>query len=314
VKEGRAGPSYSIRDEKGKSVHTKVKEKLSGIMTEVKALMATVEALNTGKSGKAVTADKKGKTEDRSSKDDKEDDKDKKTEDDSESMPNVLEAIQALSDKIDAISKTNARDEDPDDADRRRKKDKEESTEDADEEEENGDDENDVMARLDRVEAAVAKILKKLDPDEESEADEDADTEDAKNEGGDTGTEDEMPKSTYTGDSAELASQMEILAPGKKFKGKGAKRQALVEAYKTEDGKAVIDKLTGKKGLTKDSAINTDMLFTAAAELLAEKREEEMAGTKRGKVKDEDSAGKDAGPMTAEKLNAMNAEYYNHRR
>jgi uncharacterized protein len=299
VDEGRAGPAYAINDAKGKTVTTKISEKIKALFSKAQddalALIGTTDDGQAGKTGKT------GKTNDKKAKDAKEDDDDDKATKDEDteggtSLADVIAMIKALAEKVDAIAKGARTDAPTNDDDA-----EEESEGDG---EESGD--GDLADRIEKLEQAVAKLLAREDDADETDVGEEAEEfSDGKNEGGSAGSEDAMPKSTYTGDTA---SRMEILAPGKKFKGKDAKAQALKAAYATADGKKVIDQLTGKKGLTTDNAAQVNMLFVSASELLKQARQDELAGTKRGRV--EDSAGKDSGPMTPERINEINAEYY----
>lgn len=111
------------------------------------------------------------------------------------------------------------------------------------------------------------------------------------------------------GDTGDTLSRAEILAPGIKVT-KDVKAQALKAAYKTADGKKVIDALTGGKPKFED-AKQVDMIFIASSEILKSERKDELADSHKNRVKDF-KAGifNDKNEMTAEKMNQMNAEKY----
>lgn len=149
--------------------------------------------------------------------------------------------------------------------------------------------------RLKKLEDAVAKLLGSQAGDEAEES-EDADEEESK--------DDDFEESTMVGDEM---SRAEILAPGIETNAKNLKVTALKTAYKTAEGKKVIDSLTGGKPKF-DSAENVDSLFISASELLKVSRSKDLANTKKGKTTDSNED--DGGVMTAEKLNEINAKYY----
>ena len=101
----------------------------------------------------------------------------------------------------------------------------------------------------------------------------------------------------YTDDAT--MARAEILAPGI-AKSKDVKSKALKAAYATEDGKGVIDKLlSGKPFATADK----DMLFVAASEMLKGVRRSHM----NARVALDSLPGMKAGAMTPEKINELNA-------
>jgi hypothetical protein len=97
------------------------------------------------------------------------------------------------------------------------------------------------------------------------------------------------------------------LAPGIKVT-KDVKAQALKTAYATKEGKKVIDSLTGGKAPTFDSAEKVETLFIAASELLKVSRTGDLAKTKQ--TNDYASAIDKQGPVSAEKMNEINAQFY----
>lgn len=107
----------------------------------------------------------------------------------------------------------------------------------------------------------------------------------------------------YT-DSATMA-RAEILAPGI-AKSKDVKAKALKAAYATEDGKAVIESLLGGKAF--DSA-DKDMLFVAASEMLKGVRRSQL----NARVALDSLPSMKAGAMTPEKINELNAARFGNR-
>jgi len=156
--------------------------------------------------------------------------------------------------------------------------------------------------RMAKLEAAVQALLEKQasagdsDPEKEKEDAKDADPEDVE--------DDDFDESNMTGDSA---SRAEILSPGIKAS-KDIKKESLEAAYKTKEGKKVIDSITGGKAPTFDSAEKTDMLFITASELMKAIRNKELSGTKSSKVYDFQSSYEQE--MTAEKMNEINSKHY----
>lgn len=156
--------------------------------------------------------------------------------------------------------------------------------------------------RLKAVEAAVSKLLETKassgDEDPDAVTDEDGEGEEAE--------DDDFEESTMTGDTA---ARVEILAPGTKLT-KDAKVVALKTAYATVDGKKVIDGLTGGKAPAYDQAEKVDMIFIAASEVLKRDRSSALSRTKTRDFNSVfDDAG-NAGLMTAEKINELNAKHY----
>lgn len=114
---------------------------------------------------------------------------------------------------------------------------------------------------------------------------------------------DEEPKAQVDKyNDSETKARVEILAPGL-GKSKDMKAKALQAAYATEDGKAVIDNLLS--GKTLDSA-DKDMLFVAASEMLKGVRRSQM----NVRVALDSLPGMKSGAMTPEKINELNAARY----
>jgi len=157
---------------------------------------------------------------------------------------------------------------------------------------------NPLESRLAKLEEMVAKLVGREQKEESVSLDE--------KEEGEEKAEDEAEEEEMVADSTDMASRMEILAPGLKAQGKDAKFKALVEAYKTKDGKAVIDQFTGGKAPTEKDSI--DALFVGASELLKEKRGTEFTKTKVSDFKSQ--LGMPEGVMTAERMNEINQKHY----
>jgi hypothetical protein len=95
---------------------------------------------------------------------------------------------------------------------------------------------------------------------------------------------------------ADTIARAEILAPGI-VKTADVKDKALKAAYATADGKAVIDVLLGGKAF--DSA-DKDLLFIGASEMVKANRRSTLAPVVTNDQKS-------TGPMTAERINEINA-------
>lgn len=158
-----------------------------------------------------------------------------------------------------------------------------------------------LVARLDKLEALVTKLAEGGAGTGDEDLDEDDETTDA-----DEDDEDEE----VVGDSGELVSRAEILAPGIDTKDKATlKKRALEACYKTADGKKVIDSITGGKPKFET---NAEMLFTATSEILKTNRTDAVATAKRkGAVKDGHLENTTSKAMTAEELNAKHAAHWN---
>lgn len=151
-----------------------------------------------------------------------------------------------------------------------------------------------VAECLAKIEAMLKKMM---GGEEESEDDDDSEPvvadEDAEDEDADSVTD--------------TMSRAEILAPGIKD-GKDVKSKALEIAYKSTDGKKIIDQLTGGKGPTKQ---NADVVFHAASELLKSKRVEDLAVARVGKSAVDSFPSLKNFQVTPESINAANDKHYN---
>lgn len=154
--------------------------------------------------------------------------------------------------------------------------------------------------RLAALEAAVSKMIGAATDADKEDKSEDADMEEESEDSG-MGCAVNM-----TGDEK---SRVEILAPGLEPV-KDAKREALEAAYKTKEGRAVIDSISGGKP-TFDSAEKVGTLFIAASELLKARRSNDLATTRT--VRDSTDQSKPTGAMTAERINEINAKHYANR-
>lgn len=157
-----------------------------------------------------------------------------------------------------------------------------------------GDHTPEEMTALEQRLGNIEKVLAKLAGIEQGEG-EMMDEDPAATDGEGYMDEDEV-SATVTADTKARA---EILAPGIAMT-KDVKAKALKVAYGTRDGKAVIDTLlAGKKFSTADS----DMLFVGASEMLKGVRRSQLQSS----VTLDKLPGMQAGVMTAEKINEINA-------
>lgn len=158
--------------------------------------------------------------------------------------------------------------------------------------------------RMKKLEDMVASLMSKKSEDEGDDEITDEDSEEGEES---EESEDENEEvGQLTGDDA---SRIEILAPGFKSKAKDAKGQALLLAYKTNDGKAAIDLFTGgKEPNVKDEDL-TNALFVGVSEALKSSRTEIFSRTKTRDF-DPKVGTPSAGAMTAEKMNEFNAKFY----
>ncbi len=278
VDEGRAGSAYAINDHKGKGSAMKLKDKIKAIFAK-----AQDEAM-------AMADAEEKKPEEKKPAKDADGDKDEKESKDAGAYDELKKMVSDLGEKIAAMGG----------------KQKDASSQPSENEPAKVDAKDDDVAtsledRLKALEASVAKLLEHQAPasDEESE---DAD----ESEEGEESEDDDFEESTMTGDTA---SRIEILAPGLKAKGADGKSKALIVAYATKDGKAVIDQLTGGKAPELKDPKRVNTLFIAASELLKVSRTSELARTKQ--TRDFSSASETPkGAMSAEQLNAINAKHY----
>jgi hypothetical protein len=299
VEQGRAGPTYAIKDHKTKGED------------EMKNLKALAEMIkNLGKTVDTAMADEEKAKKAASLASKKKKATDAKTDDDAPEQVTYDDLVKHVKDLGEMVkSMSGSKDEDKP---------------------KNEDQESGQNSRLDKLEAAVSKILKALgnkgaeDEDEESEEDMSGDEDESEadmssDEDEEESTEDEegeeaeesQKKAAKTGDAAHF----EILTPGKKYQGKDARAKCLKTFAKTEDGAKVL-KLLGLKKPVIDSKSNTDMLFLAASAMMKAKRGTGLQGTKDyDKVRvvrftEDDVDNTSSEGMTAEQLNEMNAKHY----
>lgn len=304
VEQGRAGSSYAINDEKGKGLMNKFEKALETLRKKfgAKVVDAAMEEAK-DEDGETATVDKGVMDE----------------------LVKTVKDLQVASKRIEGmVENKKAKDAEKEES---KEGEKEEKSKDGygDKEEESKDAEegSKLEERLTALEAAVAKLLEKTgdeDGEEESEdaekedeskddmdesEDDDADGEESKDAEGEEG-EESQKKSGKTGDAARI----EILAPGfKPAKGVHGKAEALKKAYATKDGKKVIDSLSGGK-----PDFKSEMLFTAASELLKAQRGNGLEGTKSVRTQPVETGDSKTEPMTAEKMNEMNAAFYGEKK
>ena len=278
VDEGRAGSSYAINDHKRKDLTMKVAEKIKAIFGK-----AQDEAMKLVGDAEPDMKDKdKAKDADPDKKDDKKDDKAK---DASAAYDEFLNMVKDLGEKILALSK-------PKDATSPATENQPAKTVAKDDEVAPS-----LEDRLKALEASVAKLL-------EGKAQSGDDADDGDDEGEES-EDDDFDEGSMTGDTA---SRVEILSPGMKLT-KDCKAKALTAAYGTQDGKKIIDSLTGERSAPKlDNPERVDMLFNAASELLKASRTSDFSKTKQ--TTRDTSSGDAQGTMTAERMNEINAKHY----
>jgi hypothetical protein len=284
VDKGRAGEVCAINDHKGK-----VKTTMSKLAEKMKTLFA--KAVD-----EAVEEDKKSTKDVEEAAAKKSDADAPKTKDDGEemSMDALGKMVKDLADKFDSFNKSKDADKDEDKSKDADEDDKDEDKNKKDDKSEDEDGEESSMEdRLKALETAVAKLLENKSEDADEDESED----------------DDFEESSMTGDTAARA---EILAPGIKAKEKDIKKAALEVAYKTKEGKKVIDSLSGGKKVTFDSAEKVNHLFIAASEILKASRGTGLEKTKDAKAFDGSPASVTSTQgITAEQMNALNAKHYN---
>lgn len=279
VEEGRAGPSYAINDHKGK-----VNEMTPKLLDILKKRFGSKVI------DEAMAEEKK---------------EDKKTEDaptvSNQSYDELVKAVKDMGEKVDNFAKSK------DEWEKEKPAAKDEPKPEPKKEEQSKDEPASMEDRMKAVELAITKLLEsKAGDEEESEEgeDEESDT--------DEGEDDDFEESEMTGDTA---ARIEILSPGMKAaKGKDLRADAILSAYKTKDGKEVIDSFTGGKKPVLDSAEKINAIFIASSEVLKSRRGNGLAGTKdvksaqaRAKAMDGDSA---ATGKTVDEINEMNAAHW----
>lgn len=287
VEEGRAGPAYAINDEKGASSMSKKKQNLADRFLAIFS--------------KAQDELKKAVDEDTSKDGEKED---KAKDDEGCSMDELVQMVKDLQDVVAGMKKSKdeeeekSEDDDKDDDDKKGDKKDDDKSKDDDAEGASS-----IEARLKALEEAVTKIVEGQSEDDDEDGDEDGDGED---EGEKKDDEESKDDDNLVGDEK---AKVEIIAPGLKAT-KDVKVKALKACYGTKDGKAVIDRLIGGEPDYKKKA-QVEMVFSAAAELLKEERTSKLARTKTGDFSS--NMGIQDGHMTPEKMNEINAKYFEKR-
>lgn len=334
VEAGRAGPSYAINDEKrkvtmpnimkkfkvlfGKTVDEAIaeKEKAAKVTKDAKIVERT-KLLKTIKDTEAALAKltkdsktpkkvvKKAKTSDEAAE---------VTTMDAESYDELKEMCDALGAKLEAMKpKSEDADEEEESEDE-----SEEESEDEDESEEESESEDDdgeeLMERVKALEAALAQLMESQDADGDDDESEDDDGDMDETDDADEDDEKDLKGGKKTGDAALI----EIIAPGLKVPKDGnGKVLALKAAYKTTDGKKVIQQLTGGYKPRFDSKREVAALFAGTAEILKLKRGVGLDGTKKvttdadgkpSKTFSEFDSTKEE--MTPEKMNELNAAHF----
>jgi hypothetical protein len=165
----------------------------------------------------------------------------------------------------------------------------------------------DMAAVLAKIEERLAKLEGAKVGDEEGEEGEESEDDDFEEstmagETGDSAGDDE--------DEEELASRVEILAPGMKPEGKDVKGKALLAAYGTTDGKAVIDQFTGGKSPDIKNQQVVDAVFVGASEILKNSRKPLASARRRTADAFSSVLNTPKGALTAEELNEKNAKHY----
>lgn len=196
----------------------------------------------------------------------------------------------------------------------------EKETKDESEEKVDNDLDRDILARMDRLEAMIAKLVGGT-TDEEKKDDEEEETKDMILNAEEAEHNTEAKGEAYTGDSLrKLAERAEILAPGFRLptfdaaKGMTAdaayscQRKVLDTAYDTEAGRKAIEPFLG--GKTADFAsMKADQvaaIFAGAAEV---RRTQNNAAGIRSGIGTRDFGG----PMSAAEINARNRAYWDGR-
>lgn len=287
VDSGRAGINCAIKDSKGE-------------------IIMSVELQKKFKKLFGKTIDEAVKEEEKKSKDA---DKD---EDDKEDKKKAKDAEEEKK------KKDKADDADEDEDDKKKKKDKADDADEEDDKKKKSEDADaDMGARMDKIEACLAKILEKLSGDgevmddeddmamdaEEEEESEDAydDEEDKKSK--DADEEDDKKK----GKAGDTMRRAEILAPGIK-KSADVKARALAQAYKTKDGKKIIDVLAGGKALKDIKDITP--IFVAASEMMKTSRVNDFASVRAVSIDNFPALKQPKGSVSADDINKKNAEFY----
>ena len=290
VDQGRAGPSYAINDHKGQENGKGPKlMKKKKLMDEFKALFAKTQDA----AAKAIDEAMEEESKDEAPEEKKEESKDAKGYDELVSM------VKDLSGKMkDFLDINNGKSKDAEEPKKEEAKEEEKKEESKDESEEAT---AGIEARLEKLEAMMAKIMEGESEEAEGESF------DEESEEGEESEDDAEEETVLTGDTGDTAMRAEILAPGIAIT-KDVKAKALKTAYATKEGKMIIDALSGGKVPTFDSAEKVDALFVSASEVLKAARSSELSHTK--KTRDSAFGEVSQGAMTPERMNEINAKRY----
>ncbi|MFY2599324.1 DUF2213 domain-containing protein [Achromobacter xylosoxidans] len=198
----------------------------------------------------------------------------------------------------------------------------EKETKDESEEKVDNDLDRDILARMDRLESLVTKLIEKMEgATTDEKKDDEEETKDTILNAEEAEHNTEAQGEAYTGDSLrKLAERAEILAPGIKLptfdaaRGMTAdaacscQRKALATAYDTEAGRKAIEPFLG--GKTADFAgmkpEQVAAIFAGAAEV---RRTQNNAAGIRSGIGTRDFGG----PMSAAEINARNRAYWDGR-
>jgi hypothetical protein len=214
---------------------------------------------------------------------------------------------------------------DAEEVEKKKKEEEEKAAKDAEEAEkakkEKESKDSDLEAKVEKLASMVEKLLEKLAGSESSEDEEDEDVivadeesedesedEESEDEGEEEDKDDKEKEKKKTGDSLNVMSRAEILAPGIK-KTPDIKIKALETAYKTEDGKKIINTLSGGKAPSKLEKKAVDAIFVAAAEMMKAKRVKDAA-SQRVMTIDSFPSLQGKGQKSADDINKKNAEFY----
>lgn len=187
------------------------------------------------------------------------------------------------------------------------KKKEEESKDESEKEQEKEDKKmSSLDERMSKLEDMMGKLLEKLEGKKSEDEDEEevivADEDEEEDESEDSyDSEDEGEEDEEKHKAGDTASRAEILAPGLKAE-KDIEKKALSVAYKTADGKKIIDTLTGGKDPSKLPSEGLKAVFIAAAEMMKTKRVSDFAAQKIVTI-DSFPALKGAGAKTPDEIN-----------
>jgi hypothetical protein len=278
VDAGRAGTAYAINDQKGAKMKT-IGDKIKGIFARAGDEAAKV--VDETSEAPAAAAEEKAPAW-------------------AEKLTKTLEKV------ADSLSVSSPSGGSPSSYDEKKEGEEEKESKDDKADGDKGEEKEEskdaaLESRLAKLEDTMNKICDALEMNMEEGASDEGEEEE---EAGDDDFE-ESPAAS----SMDEKSRIEILAPGLKASGKDAKRLALVEAYKSQDTKAIIDRLNGGKAvdLKKAPQKTIDHLFIGASEVVTVFRTKSFSKMKQARDSQETAA---PGPMTAEQINEINAKHY----